>query len=538
MVRTELPANVPAALSAGWQSELRRIGVPGDPRVLDRYVADHRPALDELARTAAGMPRVGDGSALDGALVRELARRHPGATFDLMVMRDGTMRSGFAPGQTQVNPLVVRMVEGDRVRHFTADWHGLQRQMRDGGALQAAFASDPRLAAAFRQHVDPGVNLPSDPQEALRLVMSRGNAAVMSSTIARMPRELQAQLLGRLAGPANDPTLGGLLRELPADPPLRADQVVATVDGAALTGAGAPVSAVANLSIRPADGLARTHRFLTSDPATFRDAVAADLAPYRVLRGDTTQPLTGVGLSNEIGVAMGIPPTQGPRDLEGARQFDMSRDPLFGGPAERAIEPVARAIREVGGEPARVSTLPVFYSNPTLGLQRLPLFRVETSAGASRFVDHQGRVYNDIADYRDNNKLPRGTLLFPETGRMADSTYAPTEIKNSTWDHVQDHADVAVAVLGTAAAGVMLVGSGGLAAPVVAGGASLYFAGRSGSQLYDRARHGESIDPFANSEARLHYLTIGASMLGGAALGVTVRSTAQATVGVLSTASR
>ncbi|MEZ0312182.1 MAG: hypothetical protein ACAI38_10430 [Myxococcota bacterium] len=46
VVRTELPANVPAALSAGWQSELRRIGVPGDPRVLDRYVADHRPALD------------------------------------------------------------------------------------------------------------------------------------------------------------------------------------------------------------------------------------------------------------------------------------------------------------------------------------------------------------------------------------------------------------------------------------------------------------------------------------------------------------
>ncbi|MCA6116474.1 DUF4781 domain-containing protein [Bradyrhizobium sp. WSM 1738] len=89
--------------------------------------------------------------------------------------------------------------------------------------------------------------------------------------------------------------------------------------------------------------------------------------------------------------------------------------------------------------------------------------------------------------------------------------------------------DKVALVGGIVAGGVLIVGTGGLATPVVIGagavaiGAGAWGAYRSGSELADRAGHGQSIDPFSDEAARGLWLNVGASALSIGAFGSAAR---------------
>lgn len=263
------------------------------------------------------------------------------------------------------------------------------------------------------------------------------------------------------------------------------------------------------------------------------------LAQYLELRGDDSRTLTGSALTNEVGMAMGITPNNVPATPEQQRAFDAGTHEFFTGEARTAIQPVADAIREVGGDNARVTALPIVLSSAETGLVQVPLFRVAAADGnGDRFVDNVGRTYENMQDWRDNNRLPPGTISYAENGHLTpDATGRPRMVTEAShavpdtfWEKAQPWVDGAITVAGVVAAGAVIVGTGGLAAPVVLGGAALYGAGRATVTLHDRATHGQTLSP-TDGEARMAWLELGASALGAAGIGASLRAATLATRG-------
>ncbi|MEM6732579.1 MAG: DUF4781 domain-containing protein, partial [Myxococcota bacterium] len=255
----------------------------------------------------------------------------------------------------------------------------------------------------------------------------------------------------------------------------------------------------------------KTHRYLSAEPGRFQAWIAEDLATYRAFIGDEVRTLSGTALRNEIGIALGLA-IDPEIELE---HTDFQTDPLFSEEASVALEPILASIEAVGTAPPKISVLPVYFSTEATDLIELKLFRVESADGHDRFVDHTGRTYDSIDDYRDDNALPPGTLLYPETGRVSTSSYTPYENHDELEDHLLRYADATVAIAGSAAAAALLFGSGGTAAPIVGWGASAYYGARAAGSLYDRHEHGQSLDPIHDSGARWDYITLGLSLASG-----------------------
>ncbi|MEQ9502610.1 MAG: DUF4781 domain-containing protein [Deltaproteobacteria bacterium] len=273
-----------------------------------------------------------------------------------------------------------------------------------------------------------------------------------------------------------------------------------------------------------------------SHPEVMRRLAAPAATDFLELRGDEPQVLSGSHLDNTVGFAMGFPPTvpEGESDAEiadreaaiAAGEHSLYADGEF----SEDVEVVTDAIREVGGDDAEVTVLPIFYSTEATGQVQIPLFRVQDEeTGEDRFVDNIGRTYDSFDDWRSNNKLPPGYMTYPVDGHLEpgaeDRPRLGSRNTPETVDTFGERAfqflDTAALVGGTIAGGLLLVGSGGTAAPFVLGGASLYGALRTADRLNDRYQHGQSINPLTDSGARSEWLALGADALGFASAGTT-----------------
>ncbi|MDE5453991.1 DUF4781 domain-containing protein [Bradyrhizobium sp. CSA112] len=304
----------------------------------------------------------------------------------------------------------------------------------------------------------------------------------------------------------------------------------------------ARVNALATIRMNPAI-TADTLR-QTDDPWTNRAIVEpqAQASAQRLLstRGDAPQRLRGTDLDNTIGFAMGMPPVLPPGTSFAQAQAGASRGELSlyaSGEHAAAVRAVTDQIRAVGGADAQVTVLPVTYSSAETGPVQLPLFRVAGADGRERFVDNVGRAYDSFDDWRENNQLPPGSTTYPSGGHLTarpDGSVAlehgnTPKTVDSFGEHFSQVVDKVALVGGIVAGGVLIVGTGGLATPIVIGagavavGAGAWGAYRSGSELADRADHGQSIDPFSDETARGLWLNVGASALSIGAFGSAAR---------------
>lgn len=277
------------------------------------------------------------------------------------------------------------------------------------------------------------------------------------------------------------------------------------------------------------------HRGSGWDNPTVTQAMARPMAEqFLTLRGNAALELRGTHLDNTVGMAMGlpihgVPANETPAQTE-AREAAFTRGAhsyYAQGPNVDAVRNVVEEIRSVGGEGHRVAVLPIQYTNAQTGAVTVPLFRVERADGGVRFVDNTGRSYRDFQDWRNNNTLPEGTMVFPENGLLTRGTdneirlqsAATPKTPDTLWEHFSGALDTVALVGGIVAGGAILLGSGGMAAPLVLGGAGLWQAGRTGMELYDRTSHGESANPFTDRAALTLWVDLGASALSAGAAG-------------------
>lgn len=271
----------------------------------------------------------------------------------------------------------------------------------------------------------------------------------------------------------------------------------------------------------------------TNDPSKLADfidrnyqtLIAPTFAQYLNLRGDESRQLSGASLVNEIGLAMNLRPNHVPQTEQDIAALNAGTWEFYTGAERQAIQPILDSIRSVGGDSPRVASLPVMFDSPETGLVQVPLFRVDTPQG-ERFVDNVGRVYQNFQDWIDNNKLPSGRVSYPVNGHLTADSNGRAQIKtedtDTFWESIRPWVDGGVAVLGVVAGVAAIIGTGGLATPIVLGGAAAYGVARSGGELYDRASHNQSISPF-DPGARSEWINLGANVVGLAALGSSLR---------------
>jgi hypothetical protein len=527
-----------SAIVESWVDGGRAGLGPGDPEAYESYFESNREGLLELAQvlappdaTSLDLYMAGDMTGYVNQLVSPalvaLQREHPGATLQLLAVENGTLpprmmgMNGVSESQ-----LVIQVTEGNQSEHLVLNPYGLFEAAPINQTL-AALESNPPLLASWYQNVR--ANLPGH--------VDQGDAAATLDHLTRMrydnavieglldlPLEAQADFFQAYG--AVDPSSGerpfGLLNRVDHIGP---ENVIVSVDATALAEGASPARLETTVNVAAVDGLGKLQAFVDQNYETL---VAPTFAQYATLRGDDPRPLAGPDLVNEIGTAMQLAPNNIPVDEGAVARFESGDWELYTGQALEVIAPVAEAIEGLGPPPARVATLPITFHSPEAGIVQLPLFRVEGADGQERYVDNIGRTYQDFQDWRDNNELPPGRVTFPgdggrpETlghlapgseGRALTVTESTHAVVDTPLEHVVRVLDTATLVGGVVVGAALVVGTGGTALPVAAGAMAAWGAARSGGELIDRSRHGQTLS-LADPRARAEWLNLGASTLG------------------------
>ncbi|KAG5671679.1 hypothetical protein PVAND_001867 [Polypedilum vanderplanki] len=251
-------------------------------------------------------------------------------------------------------------------------------------------------------------------------------------------------------------------------------------------------------------------------------------------QGDVAELLEGSQLLNTIGIALNVhfsdPSTWTEEELE---QAEDGRLCFFKDESRKAIDIVVNKIIEEckGNERNYITVLPIqLYSEGKL--YSLSIFRFRARVDKKwKFVDNVGRVYTSFDDWKQNNVLPPGKVLYPLNGHLQRNScgYVQTRCKHtpfgSSTSKFMKSADLGTGLIGIAGAVGTLFLSGGAALPfVVAGvGSAIYTTVRSSYHLIDRGTHGQTLNPFDSHENFSLWLGIGANLISFGAMGATVR---------------
>ncbi len=346
------------------------------------------------------------------------------------------------------------------------------------------------------------------------------------------------------------------------------DQKIVSVDATELTQGKQPTRVASALNISGAEQ--HTHKRYNAISQRYEDYTNPTFTEYQQLRGDTPRVLTGSNLRNEIGMAMfnsslGFTPNNAPQagtpEAELLKQGKWQGD-LFNGTTlpeqyknlspeqqkqkqeqfkrqQETISKVEEKIKEVGGENAKVTTLPITVDvTDAKTILQLPLFRVTGKDGKDRFVDENGRLYQDMADWKANNKLPPGRVSYFADGRINDRNNKPNIITenshaviDTTGERVKSVADTVLPWLGIAAGAVLI--ASGVGAPIGAGlitaatvtmaGVGAYGLSQGVGTLSDRGAHGQSNTDLTDAEVRETWLGLTADALSMFAVGSALR---------------
>ncbi|WP_395677417.1 DUF4781 domain-containing protein [Inquilinus sp.] len=243
--------------------------------------------------------------------------------------------------------------------------------------------------------------------------------------------------------------------------------------------------------------------------------------------------LHGTQLDNRVGQAMNLPPEGISADTPPDKLKQLNDAAARGehsfyttGDNAEAVRKITATIRDLGGDTAKVTVLPIQYSSRQTGPVALPLFRVEGKDGKAWFVDNLGARYDSFGKWTEKSQLPPGNVTYPKGGELKpgpdgkvalDSRNTPKTV-DTIGEQLLEAGDTAALVGGLLAGGAMMIGSGGTAAPVVMVAAGAWVSGRGAQTLAERDDIGLPND-LGDPQARAAFFNIAAGVLSGLPLG-------------------
>lgn len=177
----------------------------------------------------------------------------------------------------------------------------------------------------------------------------------------------------------------------------------------------------------------------------------------------------------------------------GNKQFDFD---------DKGDSDVLKAMRESceNDEFNYFNVLPIIYRTES-SLFFTPLFRLRRFMdNQPHFVDGKGRIYDDFEDWEQNNSLPDYcAFIFPTNGILNGSSVTKrTKDNDGTSEFIETTAEIVDKFVGPL--GSFIISPMQAAKPIY--------------EIYDRATHGESINPFGDNEAATLWFSISSKLTG------------------------
>ncbi|MEW9921823.1 DUF4781 domain-containing protein [Marimonas sp. MJW-29] len=232
-------------------------------------------------------------------------------------------------------------------------------------------------------------------------------------------------------------------------------------------------------------------------------------------------------LGNTIGQAFGMPPTlkvdpnetpEQARAREAAgfnhEHYDTEKAPL---------KAFFNFIEEKKIDTASITPIPITFMSNEIGTAVFKVMRLETPNGPV-FFDHRNNTFDSVNEWEEKNELPPGKITYPEELVLGNKLKSRKTPADSTKAWIWDKLDKAAMIAGTIAGIVVLVGTGGAAAPLVAGAAAAYGGARAGIELNEKSELGHDITDLGDDEIRALWLEAGSSVLSIGAIGGGMRA--------------
>jgi hypothetical protein len=227
-------------------------------------------------------------------------------------------------------------------------------------------------------------------------------------------------------------------------------------------------------------------------------------------------------LTNNIGQILGIRPDKLPKD-ETPEQKKQRESQGFNAPVyDLDKEPMRLIMGHIGTDGKLVTAIPVTVMNREKGAALFQVLRVQKDAKAAPFfLDNEGHRYEDAASWIAGNELPPGAMTYPKELTLGNALETRRTRKDSTPSRAAAIADDVAFAAGAVAGLAILIGSGGTAAPLVAGGAALYTGGRGIQKLSDLNEKGHSLSDVHDDAIRGAYIDVASNAFAVASMGAT-----------------
>ncbi|MEX0302350.1 MAG: DNA/RNA non-specific endonuclease, partial [Leisingera sp.] len=232
-------------------------------------------------------------------------------------------------------------------------------------------------------------------------------------------------------------------------------------------------------------------------------------------------------LANTFGQAFGLEPTNLPPENETAAQRDKRLSAQMNHAYYDVEEPPVSNffgfIKEEKIDPAQITPIPITFMSNELGTAVFKVIRLETPKGP-RFFDHRNNRFDSARDWEEMNKLPPGKVTYPEGLELGNKLKSKITPADTTEAWIWDKLDTAAMIAGTIAGVAVIIGTGGAAAPIVAGVAAAYGGTRAGMALNEKDNLGHDVTDLSDPEIRGLWLDAGSSVLSIGAIGGGLRA--------------
>ncbi|MBL8150460.1 MAG: DUF4781 domain-containing protein [Blastocatellia bacterium] len=498
-----------------WKDKGIGLSGKGNAKAVEAYFDHNKTSLQALESIVKGYNFQGAAHA-SLKLIEDWKKKDPTASFEVYALKKGTLAKelGKVASDLTLAEEEIAVV--------------VKQKQPDGSIQRNLYIYDTNVKSNFRHFGNKGVSI---------------EKWIVSAEIPSQQEKLEKSLATlRTELPLDTPLLSRDSNNLVGPPENKPDQKLVTTDKL-LKPRAFTFSESLDLNIKTRVNVAgaeqvsgKTYQFIDDN---YRAVTAPIFSRFAEFRGDAPRVLKDTDLRNEIGMAMNFRPDNRPTNPQEETLLENGNWNFYSKNHKQneTLQKIEKQITEVGGKQPKVTVLPIVLNTKEGGMIQLPLFRVKEvrngrETGRDLFVDNQGRRYDSITHWKDTNKLPQGRIYYPENGKLetgADGSVKVTAANtpatvDTWWEEIAPWVDGIAIVGGVIAGGVILIGSGGTAAPIVAGAAGLWTAGRAGEELYDIYSHGESLSPFESRQARSAWLNLASSGISGlAALSQTVK---------------
>lgn len=214
-------------------------------------------------------------------------------------------------------------------------------------------------------------------------------------------------------------------------------------------------------------------------------------------------------LTNAIGQLLNIPPDKLPKketdEQKRKRQAEGFNHSIY----DEDEEPIKQLLGHIGSGKVMVTSIPVTLMNRQEGAAVFQVLRIQKDEKSPPFfLDDKGHRYASVGDWKIKNELPPGAMTFPKELVLGNPLETLRSPKDSTGSRVADMGDKAAMAVGAVAGVAILIGSGGTAAPLLAGAAAAYLGARAAQKLADLRSLGHDVTDLKDDAIRGAYIDV------------------------------